>query len=134
MTPCSRILPALPTLWREADVSSLHCPLTADPSGLPNARTPAACRRGTIVVNSARGGRADQAALLAAVRSGQVAAAGPAASPSSPWAQPTPSRANRAFVLSPHSGGVMADADVKTGAAAAQNVLRLLPRLKRGAA
>ena len=38
--------------------------------------TLAACKRGVIIVNTARGGLIDEAALLDAVRSGQVASAG----------------------------------------------------------
>jgi D-3-phosphoglycerate dehydrogenase len=65
-----------PRSGREADVMSLHCPLTADNRNLLNAASLAQCKRGVIVVNTARGGLIDEPALLAAVQSGQVAAAG----------------------------------------------------------
>ncbi|MBN9324757.1 MAG: 3-phosphoglycerate dehydrogenase, partial [Delftia acidovorans] len=80
--PFAKNLPAyvqpvdLETIWRESDAISLHCPLTEENRGMLGASTLAACKRGVIVVNTARGGLIDEAALLAAVRSGQVAAAG----------------------------------------------------------
>jgi D-3-phosphoglycerate dehydrogenase len=55
----------LATIWRESDAISLHCPLTADNAKLMNAQTLAACKQGVIIVNTARGGLIDEAALLA---------------------------------------------------------------------
>ncbi|REN15638.1 3-phosphoglycerate dehydrogenase, partial [Mycobacterium tuberculosis] len=63
-------------LWAESDAISLHCPLTDDNRGLLDAATLARCKRGVIVINTARGGLIDEAALLTAVRSGQVGMAG----------------------------------------------------------
>lgn len=116
----------LATLWREADAISLHCPLTADNAGLLNAHTLAACKRGVIVVNTARGGLVNEPALLAAVRSGQVAAAGLDSFAVEPMTAPHPFQGEPGFVLSPHIGGVTADAYVKMGVAAARNVLAVL--------
>ena len=50
----------LPTLWQSADAISLHCPLTEDNRNLLNADTLASCKRGVIVVNTARGGLIDE--------------------------------------------------------------------------
>jgi D-3-phosphoglycerate dehydrogenase len=116
----------LATIWREADVISLHCPLTADNARLLNAQTLAACKKGVIVVNTARGGLIDEPALLAAVQSGQVAAAGLDSFAVEPMTAPHPFHGQRGFVLSPHIGGVTADAYVKMGLAAAQNALAVL--------
>jgi D-3-phosphoglycerate dehydrogenase / 2-oxoglutarate reductase len=116
----------LAAIWRESDVISLHCPLTADNARLLNAQTLAACRRGVIVVNTARGGLIDEAALLEAVRSGQVAAAGLDSFAVEPMTAPHPFHAERRIVLSPHIGGVTADAYVKMGLAAVQNLLKVL--------
>jgi D-3-phosphoglycerate dehydrogenase len=63
----------LATIWRESDAISLHCPLTADNAKLINAQTLAACKKGVLIVNTARGGLIDEAALLEPIRSGQVA-------------------------------------------------------------
>jgi D-3-phosphoglycerate dehydrogenase len=116
----------LETLWRESDALSLHCPLTADNAKLLNAATLAACKRGVIVVNTARGGLIDEAALLAAVQSGQVASAGLDSFAVEPMTAPHPFHGEPRITLSPHIGGVTADAYVKMGVAAAQNALAVL--------
>jgi D-3-phosphoglycerate dehydrogenase / 2-oxoglutarate reductase len=117
---------SLDTIWREADALSLHCPLTADNTKLLNAQTLAACKRGVIVVNTARGGLIDEAALLEAVKSGQVAGAGLDSFAVEPMTAPHPFHGEARIVLSPHIGGVTADAYVKMGVAAAQNALVVL--------
>ena len=116
----------LDTLWRESHAVSLHCPLTADNTQLLDARVLAACRPGVIVVNTARGGLVDEAALLAAVRSGHVAGAGLDSFAVEPMVADHPFLAEPRIVLSPHIGGVTADAYVKMGVAAARNVLGVL--------
>ena len=116
----------LDTIWRESDAISLHCPLTPDNTQLINAHTLAACKRGVLIVNTARGGLIDEAALLEAVRSGQVASAGLDSFAVEPMSAPHPFHGEARIVLSPHIGGVTADAYVKMGVAAAQNALAVL--------
>lgn len=116
----------LSAIWRESDVISLHCPLTPDNSQLLNAQTLAACKQGVIIVNTARGGLIDEAALLAAVRSGQVASAGLDSFAVEPMTAPHPFHGEARITLSPHIGGVTADAYVKMGVAAVQNALAVL--------
>lgn len=118
----------LDTLWRESDAISLHCPLTDDNRGLLNAGTLAQCKRGVIIVNTARGGLVDEAALLAAVRSGQVMAAGLDSFAVEPMTAGHPFQGEKNFVLSPHIGGVTSDAYVNMGVGAAQNLLQVLER------
>ncbi len=118
----------LDTLWRESDALSLHCPLTDDNRGLLNAGTLAQCKRGVIVVNTARGGLIDEAALLAAVRSGQVMAAGLDSFAVEPMSAGHPFQGEKNFLLSPHIGGVTSDAYVNMGVGAAQNLLQVLAR------
>ncbi|MGB6095634.1 MAG: NAD(P)-dependent oxidoreductase, partial [Comamonas thiooxydans] len=118
----------LDTLWRESDAISLHCPLTDDNRNLLNAATLACCRRGVIVVNTARGGLIDEAALLAAVQQGQVSAAGLDSFAVEPMAAGHPFLHQPGFILSPHIGGVTSDAYVNMGVGAARNVLAVLER------
>ena len=130
--PFAKNLPAqveavdLETIWRESDAISLHCPLTADNAGLVNARTLAACKPGVILVNTARGGLIDEAALLAALRSGQVGSAGLDSFAVEPMTAPHPFHGEPRITLSPHIGGVTADAYVKMGVGAARNALAVL--------
>ena len=123
----------LETLWRESDAVSLHCPLTADNQALLNAETLARCKRGVIVVNTARGGLIDEAALLAAVRSGQVMAAGLDSFAVEPMTAGHPFHGEPRFVLSPHIGGVTGDAYVNMGMGAARNLLQVLARSSQAA-
>ncbi|WP_234197331.1 hydroxyacid dehydrogenase [Pseudacidovorax sp. NFM-22] len=118
----------LATIWRESDVVSLHCPLTDENRGMLNADTLAQCKRGVIVVNTARGGLIDEAALLQAVRSGQVAGAGLDSFAVEPMAAGHPFQGQERIVLSPHIGGVTSDAYVNMGVAAARNLLAVLER------
>lgn len=121
----------LATIWRESDAISLHCPLTADNAKLLNAQTLAACKRGVIVVNTARGGLVDEAALLDAVRSGQVHSAGLDSFVVEPMTAPHPFHGEPRITLSPHIGGVTADAYVKMGVGAARNALAVLSNAAR---
>jgi D-3-phosphoglycerate dehydrogenase len=66
----------LETILRESDVLSVHAALTPETEGLLDARALSRTRPGVIVVNTARGEIIDEDALLTALRSGHVAAAG----------------------------------------------------------
>ncbi len=63
-------------LLPHCDVLSLHCPATPETTGMINAERLALLPKGAIVVNTARGALIDDEALIAALESGQVAAAG----------------------------------------------------------
>ena len=116
----------LATLWREADVVSLHCPLTPGNRNMVDAQVLQSCKRGVILVNTARGGLVDEAALLQAVRAGQVAAAGLDAFAAEPMTVPHPFHGEPNIVLSPHIGGVTGDAYINMGVGAARNVLAVI--------
>ena len=66
----------LDDLLREADIVSLHVPLTPETARLINQERIESMRPGAILVNTARGGLVDQPALVAALRSGRIGAAG----------------------------------------------------------
>ncbi|WP_269533498.1 D-2-hydroxyacid dehydrogenase [Chitinimonas sp. BJYL2] len=59
-----------------ADIVSIHCPLNDRTRGLIGAAELAHMRQGTVLINTARGGIVDEAALLAALRSGHLGGAG----------------------------------------------------------
>ena len=109
-----------------ADVLSLHCPLTQDNAAMLNAATLATMRPGAIVVNTARGGLVDEAALADALRSGALRAAGLDSFQVEPFAAGHPFTQIPNMILSPHIGGVTSDAYVGMGTAAARNVLAVL--------
>lgn len=138
--PFAKNLPAyiesvdLAAIWRESDAISLHCPLTEENRGMLNAATLAQCKRGVVVVNTARGGLIDEPALLAAVRSGQVMAAGLDSFAVEPMVAGHPFQGEANVILSPHIGGVTSDAYVNMGVGAAKNLLAVLARSTAAAA
>ena len=64
------------TLVSEADVLSLHCPMTEETRGMIDARRIALMKPGSAIINTARGELIDQEALIAALESGHLAGAG----------------------------------------------------------
>ena len=66
----------LPDLLAESDIVSLHVPLTPATAGMIDAAAIARMRPGAMLVNTARGGLVDQDALVAALESGHLGAAG----------------------------------------------------------
>ncbi len=116
----------LDTIWRESDAISLHCPLTPENRGMVNARTLAVCKKGVILVNTARGGLVNEADLLAAVQSRQVFAAGLDSFAVEPMTAPHIFHNAPNILLSPHIGGVTGDAYINMGVGAARNVLDVL--------
>ena len=67
---------SLNELLREADIVSLHLPLTPETTTLIDRERLAMMRRGAILINTARGGLVDQVALNDALQSGHLGGAG----------------------------------------------------------
>jgi D-3-phosphoglycerate dehydrogenase len=65
----------LPELYARADFISFHLPLTPESKGMVNGQAFAQMKRGVRIIDAARGGIVDETALLAALETGQVAAA-----------------------------------------------------------
>jgi D-3-phosphoglycerate dehydrogenase len=59
-------------LFRRADFITVHTPLSDETRGLLNRESLARCKRGVRIINCARGGIVDEAALLEALESGHV--------------------------------------------------------------
>ena len=116
----------LAELFRQSHVVSLNCPLTEDNRHMVNRDSLATMRDGAILVNTGRGGLIDEPALLAALASGKLRAAGLDAFATEPLVGEHHFRAVPNVILSPHIGGVSEDAYVNMGTAAARNVLAVL--------
>jgi phosphoglycerate dehydrogenase-like enzyme len=115
----------LDALLAESDVVSLHIPETPQTRGLIDASAIARMKPGAVLVNTARGGLVDQAALVAALRSGRIGAAGLdvfAAEPVDP-ADPLLTLPN--VVLTPHIAWLTTGTFERSFALAAENLRRL---------
>lgn len=66
----------LDTIFKNADVISLHMPLTPETRHMVNADRFAQMKNSAIIINDARGGLIDETALVTALKTGQIFAAG----------------------------------------------------------
>ncbi|MEM6856352.1 MAG: D-glycerate dehydrogenase [Pseudomonadota bacterium] len=72
----ARYVADVDTLVAEADILTLHCPLTPETRGLMDARRIALMRTGASIINTARGELIDEEALIEALHEGRLAGAG----------------------------------------------------------
>ena len=93
----------LDSLLEISDVLSLHCPATPQTSKLMNHRTLSMLPKNAILVNCARGALVDEDALIAALDSGRIAAAGLDCFEVEPGGNPSFSTHQNLFML-PHIG------------------------------
>lgn len=113
-------------LVRACDIVSLHCPLTPQTRHLINAESISWMRPDAILVNTARGGLIDEAALVEALASGRIAGAGLDTFAQEPPPADHPFFSSDHVVLTPHIGGVTAAANARVGVEAAQGVVDYL--------
>lgn len=125
---------SLDDLLQQADIISLHCPLTEQTRQMINAEKLALFKKGAILVNTARGGLIDDDALLAALNDGTVAWAALDSFPTEPLTSPHIWQHVENVILSPHIGGVSDNSYVKMGTVAASNILNVLESLKNESA
>jgi phosphoglycerate dehydrogenase-like enzyme len=116
---------SLDALLAESDVVSLHIPETPQTRGLIDARAIARMKRGAVLVNTARGGLVDQAALTAALRDGHLAAAGLDVFAQEPADPREPLFALPNVVLTPHIAWLTTGTFDRSFAIAAENVRRM---------
>jgi D-3-phosphoglycerate dehydrogenase / 2-oxoglutarate reductase len=110
---------SLPELAACSDILSAHCPLTADTRGIVSAAVLAAMPAGGFVVNTARGGIIDEAALLAALDCGHIAGAGLDVFAVEPPPAGHRLRAHPGVLVTPHLAGVTPGSLVTMGVMAA---------------
>jgi D-3-phosphoglycerate dehydrogenase len=117
----------LDALYRRADFITVHVPLTRDTRGLIGAAELAKMKDGVRLVNVARGGIVDEAALAAAVQSGKVAGAAlDVFEWEPPWGSPVLDLDG--VVVTPHLGASTEEAQSAVATAIAQQVADLLVR------
>jgi glyoxylate reductase len=112
---------SLDDLLERSDVLSLHCPLTAETKGLLDGTRLAKLPHGAIVINTARGGLVDDEALIAALRSGHVGAAGLDVFANEPKFHPGYLALDNVMLL-PHLGSATLETRTAMGMLAIDNV------------
>ncbi|WP_425099424.1 hydroxyacid dehydrogenase [Tropicibacter sp. S64] len=117
VTPASNLRDAL--AW--ADVISVSAPRADKP--LIGPEEFAAMKPGTVLVNTARGGIVDEAALVEALKDGTIGAAGLDVFEQEPLPADHPLKSFDQVLLSPHIAGVTAGAAERMAIGSAQNVI-----------
>lgn len=114
----------LAALAENADVLSLHVPLTDTTRHLISTETMTRMKPDAILVNAARGGVVDEAALIAALNAGQLGGAALDVFET----EPMTAASGRAFegvpnlILTPHIAGVTQEASARVSALTARNI------------
>jgi D-3-phosphoglycerate dehydrogenase len=120
------VRPDLAALLAEADVLSLHCPYSPATHHLIDAQALARLPAGAFVVNTARGGIVDEAALAAALACGHIAGAALDVFEGEPPAADHPLRRHARVIATPHISGVTEASLVSMGVMAAECIAALL--------
>lgn len=113
---------ALEELLSRSDIVSLHLPLTAETQGMIDVRK---MKAGAILVNTARGGLVNEAALIRALGSGRLAAAGLDVFAQEPPQPNHPLLALKNVICTPHLAWLTQETLERSIVAALENVERL---------
>ncbi|MEP3279077.1 MAG: hydroxyacid dehydrogenase [Stappiaceae bacterium] len=121
---------SLENLLNVADVLSLHVPLTDQTKNMIDANAMAKMKSGSIVINAARGGVVDEAALAASLKSGHLGGAALDVFASEPLSAEDGAKFAGIpnLILTPHIAGVTQEANIRVSALTAQNVRNVLER------
>lgn len=106
------------------DVVSLHTPLRLETRGLIGEHALTRIKRGAILINTARAGLVDEAALAAAIASGQIGAAG--LDVYSHDAPQGPLGLSNKVIFTPHLGGSTVEALSRVAVGSVRNVIQAL--------
>ena len=118
----------LNALLAESDVVSLHVPLTPQTRGLLGAERLSRMKRDAVLVNTARGGIVDEAALASMLRDGRLGGAALDVFDREPLAAGSPLAGAPRLVLTPHIAGVTVEANERVSALIAERVAAALAR------
>src|SRR5450755_3344037 len=120
-----QLVPTIEALVAEADFVTVHLPKTPETIGLIGAAVLAQAKPGLRIVNTARGGIVDEAALAAAIREGRVAGAAIDVFAHEPTTE-SPLFELDSVVVTPHLGASTAEAQDKAGNTIAEQVVLAL--------
>lgn len=114
------LMPSLAALLTNSDVLSVHCPLTQSTRHLIDGKALALLPQGAFVINTARGGIVDEAALTAALDSGHLGRAALDVFEGEPPILDHPLRDHPKVIVTPHISGVTQASLVNMGVMAAE--------------
>jgi len=114
---------SLAELLRQSDIVSLHVPLDASTRGLIGAAQIEQMKHGAFLINAARGGLVDEAALAEALASGRLAGAAADVFAAEPEIDAR-LRSSPTFLGTPHIGGSSREAQLAMGRAAIDGLER----------
>ena len=109
-----------------ADVVSLHVPLVDSTRGLFNAARIASMKKGAVLINTARGGIVDDAALASALKSGHLGGAAIDVFDTEPLPASAHFEGCPNLVLTPHIAGVSAESNERVSFLIADKLLQAL--------
>lgn len=112
----------LENVLKNADIVSLHCPLTEDTRHVINSESIALMKDGVVIVNTARGSLIDEEALYNAIKNGKVAYAGLDVHEKEPIPEDDKLMACDNVIVTPHIGGVTYDSFDAMMKAAMRNI------------
>ena len=115
----------LDELLRTSDVVSVHTPLSDATRGFMNAEAFAGMKQSAIFINTSRGPVVDEAALIAAIDSGQIAGAGLDVFEHEPIAADHPLLGRDNVVVTPHTAGTTIDTWTRRLDFAFENIARV---------
>lgn len=115
----------LDTLLAKADFITLHTPLTDQTRNILSAENIAKCKKGVRIINCARGGLIDEAALKEALDSGHVAGAALDVFQTEP-AKESPLFGTPNFICTPHLGASTTEAQVNVALQVAEQMAEYL--------
>ncbi len=121
----------LDSVFTRSDVLSLNCPLTPDNRHLVNGARLATMKRGAWIINTARGGLIDEAALVSAIVDGQVGAAALDVFEVEPLPDGSPLRHLAHVILGSHNSSNTVEAEHRTSELAIDNLLLGLDEVRR---
>jgi D-3-phosphoglycerate dehydrogenase len=116
----------LDPLLRQADFISIHVPLTKETTNLIGTKALPKMKPTAILVNTARGGIVDEAAVAEAVKGGRLAGAGLDVVVDEPLKPSHPLNGAPNIILTPHMAGVTEEAMMRMAQDSAEDILRVL--------
>jgi (S)-sulfolactate dehydrogenase len=116
----------LDMLFREADAVSLHVPFTTENAGMVDERRLALMKRGAVLINTARGGIVDEAALARALDAGALAGAAVDVFEHEPLPAHSVLAGCTNLLLTPHIAGVTHESNERVSALIARRIAEIL--------